>query len=40
MSQKLPVSNFETVKDTSQFNEGFMKNYNKKVMHIIKKYLD
>ena len=28
MSQNLPVNNFEWVKDTSQFNEGFMKNYN------------
>ena len=27
MSQKLPVNNFEWVKDTSQFNEDFMKNY-------------
>ena len=40
MSQKLPVSNFETVKDTCQFNEGFMKNYNKKVMqHISSKLI-
>ena len=28
MSQKLPVNNFEWIKDTSQFNEGFIKNYN------------
>ena len=28
MSQKLPVSNFEWIKDTSQFNENFIKNYN------------
>ena len=28
MSQKLPVNNFERIKDTSQFNEEFMKNYN------------
>ena len=28
MSQKLPVNNFEWIKDTSQFNEDFMKNYN------------
>ena len=27
--QKLPVNNFEWVKDTSQFNEDFIKNYNK-----------
>ena len=28
MSQKLPMSNFEWIKDTSQLNEGFIKNYN------------
>ena len=28
MSQNLPVNNFEWIKDTSQFNEGFVKNYN------------
>ena len=28
MSQKLHVNNFEWVKDTSQFNEGFIKSYN------------
>ena len=28
ISQKLPVSNFEWIKDTSQFNEDFIKNYN------------
>ena len=28
MSQKLPVYNFEWIKDTSQFNEDFIKNYN------------
>ena len=28
MSQKLPVNNFEWFKDTSQFNEDFIKNYN------------
>ena len=27
-SQKLPVDNFEWVKDTSQFNKDFMKSYN------------
>ena len=26
--QKLPVNNFEWVKDTSQFNKDFIKNYN------------
>ena len=30
MSQKLPINNFEWVKDTSQFNEDFIKNYNEK----------
>ena len=29
MSQKLPVNIFEWIKDTSQFNEDFIKNYNK-----------
>ena len=28
MSQKLPLNNFGWIKDTSQFNEDFMKNYN------------
>ena len=28
MSRKLPVNNFEWIEDTSQFNKGFMKNYN------------
>ena len=28
MSQKLPVNNFEQIKDTFQFNEDFIKNYN------------
>ena len=28
MLEKLPVNNFEWIKDTSQFNEHFMKNYN------------
>ena len=28
MSQKLPVNNFEWIKDNSQFNEDFIKNYN------------
>ena len=27
MLQKLPVNNFEWVKDTSQFNEDIIKNY-------------
>ena len=28
MSQNLPVNNFEWIKDISQFNKVFMKNYN------------
>ena len=28
MSQKLPINKFDWIKDTSQFNEGFIKNYN------------
>ena len=28
MSQKLPVINFEWIKDTSGFKENFIKNYN------------
>ena len=28
MSSKLQVSNFECIKDTSQFNEDFIKSYN------------
>ena len=28
MSQKLPVNNFEWLKDISQFNEDFIKKYN------------
>ena len=28
MSQKLPENNFEWIKDTSQFNEDFIKNCN------------
>ena len=27
MSQKLPVNNFEWIKDTLQFNEDFIQNY-------------
>ena len=26
--QKLPINNLEWIKDTSQFNEDFIKNYN------------
>ena len=28
MSQKLPANKFDWIKDTSQFNEDFIKNYN------------
>ena len=28
MPQKLPVNNFEWIKDTSQFDKDFLKNYN------------
>ena len=28
MLQKIPVNNFELIKDASQFNEDFIKNYN------------
>ena len=28
MLQKLPVHNFEWIKNTSQFNKDFIKNYN------------
>ena len=28
VSQKLPVNNFESIKDIYQFNEDFIKNYN------------
>ena len=29
MTQKLPVNNFEWIEDTTQFNEDFIKTYNK-----------
>ena len=29
MAQKLPVNSFRCIKDTSQFNENFIKKYNK-----------
>ena len=28
MSRKFPINNFEWIKNTSQFNEDFIKNYN------------
>ena len=30
ISQKFPVNNFKWIKDTSQFNDDFIKNYNEK----------
>ena len=35
MLQKLPLNNFEWIKDTSQFNEDFIKIIMKKVMKTI-----
>ena len=47
MSQKLPVNNFEWIKDTSQFNEDFIKNYGeesdifwKLMFNILKTYMN
>ena len=50
MSEKLPVSKFEWIEDTSQFNEDATKNSNKNVMrkhilsnlifNILKKYMN
>ena len=31
MSQKLPVNTFEWIKDTSQYNEDFIKNYSEEI---------
>ena len=31
MSQKLPVKNFEWIKDTFQFNEDFVKSYHEEI---------
>ena len=31
MSQKLPVNNFKWIEGTFQFNEDFIKNYNKEI---------
>ena len=31
MSQKLPINNFQRIKDTSQFNEDFIKSYNEEI---------
>ena len=32
MSQKLSVNKFESIAETSEFNEDFIKNYNKNTM--------
>ena len=45
MSQKLPVNDFEWIKDTSQFNKDFIKNYNEEsdegyFLDVDVKYLD
>ena len=49
MLQKLPVNNFEWIKDTSQFNEDFKKNYNeesdegyfnKLMFNVLKNYMN
>ena len=49
MSQKLLLNNFEWIKDTSQFNEDFIKNYNeesdekyflKLMFNILKNYMN
>ena len=34
MLQNLPVNNFEQIEYTSQFNKGFMKNYNEKIYEV------
>ena len=31
MSQKLPINKFQRIKDTSQFNEDFIKSYNEEI---------
>ena len=49
ISQKLPVNNFDWIKDTSQFNEDSIKNYNeesekeiytKLIFNILKNYMN
>ena len=51
MSQKFPVNNLDWIKDISQFNEDFIKNYNeesdfieeiflKLIFNILKNYMD
>ena len=45
MSQKLPLNNFESIKDTPYFNEDFIKNTMKKVIlklmiNILKNYMN
>ena len=45
MSQKLSVNNFKWIKDTSQFNEDFIKNYNEEsdkgyFLEVVVQYLE
>ena len=49
MSQKLPVNNFQWIKNTSQFNEDFIKNLNEEsdegyflevMFNILKNYMN
>ena len=39
MSQKFPLNNFEWIKDTSQFNEDFIKKYNEVMKDIFSKLM-
>ena len=46
MSQKLPINNFQWIKDAPQFNEDFLSNYNAEsavklmlMLSILKTYL-
>ena len=45
MLQKVPINNFQWIKDTSQFNEDFIKNYNdttflELMFNILKNYMN
>ena len=45
MPQKLPVNNFERIRDTFQFNENFIKKYNEKsdegnFLEVVVQYLE
>ena len=39
MSQNVPVTNFDWVKNTCQFNEDFIKNYNEVIKYIFSKLM-